>query len=139
MSKKKIVVPKEMMKAVETVVEGELSCGGNGKTVAIVSTKTALRWLSENPIVPTVEQLRVLRYATADADWQTDFSQRCINLMEEWQRQMFDAPEPEVSPIVAKVALALQGCTLTPGEADAVVDEVSRVAHGWNHPGKGYR
>lgn len=60
----------------------------------------ALRWLAENPIVPTPEQMNKLRFDTCDNDMTTTFNQRSINLATAWQRRMFLAPEPEIPEAV---------------------------------------
>ena len=58
--------------------------------------EAALRWLSENPIVPTSEQLYstigTLPVAMCDIVW----TERDRAMIAEWQRRMFVDPEPEV-------------------------------------------
>jgi hypothetical protein len=92
MSEKKIVVPKGMLKAAGLSTDG-IDPEGYFIYTAI---EAALRWLSENPIVPSDEQVGEMLAAKSQfyghfvpADWirwgATD-----------WQRRMFLALEPEV-------------------------------------------
>jgi len=89
-------------------------------------------WLSKNPILPTSEQLYStigrLSVAMCDIVW----TERDRAMIAEWQRRCFLAPEPEIRPFVKSFTQAFQGITLTPQEADYIVDEVRMVAHGWN-------
>ena len=41
------------------------------------------------------------------------------------------APEPEISPTARRVIEMFRGVTLTPTDADAIMDNVAMVAHGW--------
>ena len=54
--------------------------------------EAALRWLSENPIVPTSRQEREL----VDSWIKETSLGKTEHLVTEWQRRMFLAPEPEV-------------------------------------------
>ena len=61
--------------------------------------KLVCRAISENPVVPTDEQLQVFRKQWDSENWNRsqenrgDFFRWCLL---EWQRRMFLAPEPEV-------------------------------------------
>ena len=99
MSEKKIVVPEGMIRAVEDRCGDLCKYGGKSQSVRFVSqtaVEAALRWLSENPILPTAEQLYStigkLPVAMCDIVW----TERDRALIAEWQRRMFLAPEPEV-------------------------------------------
>lgn len=89
MSYRKILVPEGMLTAACTAnhVGG---IGGSGPLVNVL--EAALLWLSENPIVPSDEQINSLfeahKYGVSRDAWKFYFS--------EWQRRMFLAPEPEV-------------------------------------------
>ena len=97
--------------------------------------KAGNRWLSENPIVPThsevnsilaMVQFQSLRGTSLDG--LQDFAAM-------WQRRMFLAPpEPEVGQAAKRVMENMMGCTFTPAEADAILRELSFVAHGWRVP-----
>jgi len=139
MSEKRIVVPEGMLKAAIDAVWGERGVGyqstrGEGDIKACV--EAALRWLSEYPIVPTAaEALTLLQDRVASGHLSNkeycaipSTTIRC--LIREWQRRMFLAPEPEISPVAKKVIQSFMGCTLTPEDADAIVEQVSYAAHG---------
>lgn len=87
MSDKKIVVPEGMFDAAMEAVQA-IPMRGNVGSIDRVNgaLKAALRWLSENPIVPTKEQWDELRRTC----WVPDELQAV-----EWQRRMFLAPQPE--------------------------------------------
>lgn len=87
MSEKKIVIPEGMLQAGWDAVHE-----ANG--IAGVSTvlEAALRWLSENPILPTN-----LAESAIYSEWKKDHDlQYPLWILREWQRRMFLAPEPEV-------------------------------------------
>jgi len=89
---RKIVVPEGMLKAAR---EGERyePYGIHG------SLEAALRWLSENPIVPTDKQYKECLLAVDGPNamiirmYQEGEPQKVIA---EWQRRMFLTPEPEI-------------------------------------------
>jgi hypothetical protein len=58
--------------------------------------EAALRWMSQNPIVPTETQMLNMRQETGDDSMTHDYNERAVFLATEWQRRMFLAPEPEV-------------------------------------------
>jgi hypothetical protein len=73
---------------------------GDDKRIELI-LEAALRWLSENPIVPTEKQERKLDDAWMES--KKDLASRyykCAHATEfgaiEWQRMMFLEPEPEV-------------------------------------------
>jgi hypothetical protein len=82
MSKKKIVVPGGMLKA--AMGETHRPDGNDAFVCGIL--EAALRWLAENPIVPSDEDIESMREEAALAR----------HFAVEWQRRMFLAPEPEV-------------------------------------------
>ena len=87
MSEKNIVVPEGMLRAVR--VSYARRAGAYSEKASRGDLEAALRWLSENPIVPTKEQWNKL--------WQDCLSSNCgdgnYKLVSEWQRRMFLAPE----------------------------------------------
>jgi hypothetical protein len=110
---KKIAVPEGML---ETAYDAQFGKDGPTETSRFINTpsmkiclEAALRWLSENPIVPTVEQLYstigVLPVAMCYIVW----TERDRAMIAEWQRRCFLAPdEPqycEIQLTKGKVAL----------------------------------
>ena len=96
MSEKKIVVPEGMLNAVAETKYGDQICSietavslrdGVRKDIEV-----ALRWLSENPIMPTDEQLDEME---GDIRYRVGVNFDIQKLISEWQRRMFFAPEPE--------------------------------------------
>jgi len=93
MSERKIVVPEGMRKFVLDECADKCKYGGNSQsvaTVSLVAVEAALRWMSENPIVPTDEQVAEMKkkLVPVHPHW--------ANIVAEWQRRMFLAPEPEL-------------------------------------------
>lgn len=98
MSEKKIVVPEGMMLAVRKSGHDYIL-----KNPVVITSilEAALRWLSENPIIPTGQQGRDL-----DGAWLDSKSNLAAPYHQtaratefgaiEWQRRMFLAPEPEL-------------------------------------------
>jgi len=69
--------------------------------------EAALRWLSENPIVPTLEQTESMRHLFHITDKPLSVYQ---NVAVEWQRRCFLAPEPEVPEDVKELLWADARC-----------------------------
>ena len=138
MREKKIVVPEGMLKAGVEAVRDRSEFGfhfiDNKDEARIVAQtqdtlEAALLWLSENPIVPTNEQTQ----GVCDSIFvgpENLLDPR--DAMVEGQRRMFYAPEPEVRPFVRDIIAKFQGCTLTSVEADAIVEELRLLCHGWD-------
>lgn len=86
---KKIVVPDGMYLAALPHQDSGTQCSA--------ALEAALRWLSENPIVPTDEQIQATCAAISE-DWRVGepFEDTYRDLLVEWQRKMFLAPEPEM-------------------------------------------
>ena len=95
MGEKRYVVPEQMRLAVAQAVH--LECGRVDYHPQIrVALEAAVRWLAENPVLPTDEQIRELFSLT-------NHKVDCASYREreyEWQRRMFLAPEPEVPEAV---------------------------------------
>jgi len=99
-NEKKIVVPKGM---IEAVIDHHPSKGALQSDPDMLSTDTvtavleaAIRWMIENPIVPSTKDAdKLWREAhTLSADSKTGHAGK--DMLIEWQRMMFLAPEPEV-------------------------------------------
>ena len=85
MSETRIIVPMGMLKEVVDAEAKSVVPFDQLETLSI-----GLRWLSENPIVPTEDQMAQIMCAHV-ANWEQIRSR-----IEAWQRRMFVAPEPEV-------------------------------------------
>jgi len=88
MTAKKIKVPEGMLKAAE--VEWE-STGARSKSSVRGIVEAALRWQSENPIVPSESQAREF-WTYFSCLPPSEFIQKCI---QKWQREMYDVPVDE--------------------------------------------
>lgn len=103
MRNKKIIVPDEMLKAAQIEAQDWLAYDAPQTRKLL---EAALRQLSEHPIVPTDEQLADIRSSVRmeiprDSRGFVDGSKDMLwpwfkSILEEWQRRMFLAPEPEV-------------------------------------------
>jgi hypothetical protein len=129
MTGREIKVPEGMLKAAWEATRDKmkecLNAAGNCRveelTVSRISLEAALRWWSENPIVPTFDQQRQIlaecellgpaRVASVSAI--------CI----EWQRRMFLATAPDTSR-VRDIADRMLGRTFTSAEADHLINMV---------------
>jgi hypothetical protein len=97
MGERRIKVPDGMLKAVSE--NWPIRCMED-KAHVMATLEAALRWLSENPILPSPPQrINMSREFVTDKAWV---------LCEAWQRRMFIAPEPEV-PEAVKDLLAPPG------------------------------
>ena len=86
MNSGKIIVPKGMLKAA-----GAASGGVDPHGYYLVGPlEAALRWLSENPIVPTLDQIESMRRLSSYTDKPLCTYQ---DVAVEWQRRMFLAPQ----------------------------------------------
>jgi hypothetical protein len=100
MSDKKIVVPEGGLRAAQRALNIRLR---NKPQDLIYTTESSaelileafVRWLSENPIVPTLEQTENMRHLFHITDKPLSVYQ---NVAVEWQRRMFLAPKPELLP-----------------------------------------
>lgn len=97
--KKEIALPKGMLEAFE---ETFVKVGNHSTLNLIAGTYgliAAVRWLSENPILPTEKQLREMedrelgKLALDNGDRFTE-----VGVIRAWQKRMFLAPEPPFPP-----------------------------------------
>lgn len=109
MSEIKVVVPEKMLDA----VNGASVVAQNLHDESLFEMlEAALRWLSENPIVPTVEQ---------SSDMMEKFPVNTTrNVCVEWQRRMFLKPDDLI-----QIPVGLMGRTFTRVEADAIIKVVN--------------
>jgi hypothetical protein len=115
MSEKRYLVPEGMWHAAEHAAE----CGFTQRQIL----EAALRWWSENPIMPKDDQLDemicdnpiIMKFISDEAEdseldaavdkYRVLFSVMLHSLMSEWQRRMFLAPNPEVPEAVKDLLL----------------------------------
>ena len=118
---KKIEVPPDMLAAARQAHrQNEDREPGVFLTEKIL--EAVLFWLSNNPIIPTPEQMmEIVRSRFED---RVTISACCV-VATEWQRRMFLAPE-QSNPVVDKVKQTLLGSTLTAGDAVELMDAVRR-------------
>ena len=114
---KKIKVPDGMLKAALTAnVDGV----DTSERIAR-GLEASIRWLSENPIVPTLDQwescYRGIPSGSYPSSSEVEIAQ-CV----EWQHRMFLAPEP--NPVVQKIKDSLLGCTLTVDDAVELMNDI---------------
>lgn len=123
----KIKVPEGMLKAAEEAF------GNTEYEEQIVNRvlEAALRWLSENHLVPTEDQI----ISDARAISRLDASMH-IQWIGWWHRRMFLAPEPVPVEDWTERFLAQfpSGYTPTHTEMDKIWETIFPAAHGWTPP-----
>jgi len=94
MNDPKINVPEGMLEAAHVCCDEQVI----SRSVCPFILEAALRWLAENPIVPTAWQYHNEMDFDSDPEDIGDprYKTACA-LIAEWQRRMFLAPEPEVT------------------------------------------
>ena len=105
---KKIVIPEGMLTAAWQAVSSKMKTyiPGNGPGelhVASIAVEAALLWLSENPIVPTKEQLGPVVKECGKLSQSLYGYGGWIWMITEWQRRMLLAPGPDVPEAVSKL------------------------------------
>ena len=131
-TQKKIKVPEGMLKAARDGISASVEKYGFGASEAVgMCLKAALLWLSENPISPTIDQIGQMEKAQVEGRIPRP-PISLIGIITEWQRRMFLELEPEISPTAQTIIRSMRGVTLSPSDADAILIEIFRVAHGWN-------
>jgi hypothetical protein len=113
MTEKRYVAPEGMLKAAIDAQWNEsgahpsarkiLAAEEAVKSCVKAGLEAALRWLSENPIVPTDGETKRIWRDTGLCNEVDDSELQCIAA--EWQRRMFLAPEPEVSEEIKDLLL----------------------------------
>lgn len=91
--------------------------------------ESALRWLSENSIIPTEEQILAEAKATRLVD-----AAMHVQWIGWWQRRMFLAPEPVEDYADRLLKNVQHGYTPTHEELDKLWDCLFRTGHGWTPP-----
>ena len=100
MSDKKYVVPDGMLEAVNGAWDRFGGIGLNNRIK--VALEAAIRWQSENPVVPTGEQIR---HIFGDYIGKPMTSWSLPSALATWQAFMYLAPEPEVPEAVKDLLL----------------------------------
>lgn len=93
-----------------------------------VALEAALRWLSENPIVPTLEQTEECRHLHR---YEFDpLKPLCVyqQVAVEWQRRMFLVPEPEIPEEIKDLLWGKE--SLLSGENERVIEAYNRGLRG---------
>jgi len=129
MSEPKYKVPDGMLEAARMVHRGPAIFTVSPTTVREI-VEAALRWLAENPIVPTEQQERALddawmRSKRDTLDMAHKFAHASAFGAVEWQRRMFLAPEPEVLKVPEKIKdllLTVEDCMY--GSAQTLENEI---------------
>ena len=97
MTDKRYIVPEGMLQAGRAVYSGYVTAEVGARRIL----EAALRWLAENPQHPTDYEFGEIVNACRDSigaeAWEKGTEwMRAGMLCHEWQRRMFDAPEPEM-------------------------------------------
>lgn len=131
MGEKKIVVPEGMLKAIAHAYYDNERQGPSMLSLYECNRigEAALRWISENPIVPTKEQVEAIWNSLPDARGAYPYWDKTCRVFGEWQRRMFLDPEPEVSDAVKKMSLRLMVYTFTEKERDYLFDIIRTATH----------
>ena len=123
MREKKYVVPQGMLDAAYQY------CPASFAMPAVRSMlESSLRWLSENPVVPTVEESKEL-WRTSGAAVELTESKRASIYATEWQRRMFLVEEDRVPEEIKDMLLGISeelNPTVTGNEHNAAVIEAYR-------------
>ncbi len=117
---KKIVVPEGMRMAALKSVSGGFS--GSFTMAVDAALYEALRWLSENPILPTPEQAKELWRTTGAGE--PNEAKRAAAHAIEWQRRIFLAPEQKLSQSAQSVIQRTYGPAFSRPNADAIIEAV---------------
>jgi hypothetical protein len=109
MSEKKILVPKGMLNEAcrGTCVGQEIRWS---EAICQVPLEAALRWLSQNPIVPSDDWI-ARKLIVSDPELRSTAT--AAQLIREWQGCMFLAPEKEADTCPAELALKNAGITIS--------------------------
>lgn len=100
----KIVVPEGMIKVAEqSYCEADPRQQNNVTAAASHVLEAALRWLSENPILPASHNTCEEMHRTVNAKGYCCYQSA---LLAEWQRRMFLSPEPEIPAEIADLMWA---------------------------------
>lgn len=128
MNEKKIVVPEGMMKAAK-----RYSRNPEDEFYLEVALGAAIRWLAENPIVPTKKEARAmysevrsLSVKNGTSNWADSFAG---TYAVEWQRRMFlapDADEPIKDLLAPKSPYEIENYVLTDSHNDNVREAYRR-------------
>ena len=129
---RRIVVPDGMLKAADEEIRlcSSISSTISDRTIAIIQKVTleaALRWISENPVVPTESQLAEItakaKKRASDEPWSHSGEHWATFYSVEWQKMMFVAPEGP-SEDAKRIGQRMCGVTFTPQDADYLINQV---------------
>lgn len=126
---KRYDVPDAMLEAVKKAAEAR----GRFCMYSREDLEEAVRWIAENPIVPTEKQFQDMARATWPISTYTptvEMARWSKATVIEWQRRMFLAVEPKIGDNALNLKDKLQGIVLTPEEAEMLVGQI-RIRTFW--------
>jgi hypothetical protein len=126
MSDKKYVVPEGGLKAALGQVDYARAHSGVEEGIIKRALQDFVRWLSENPMEPTEQQVIDL-FDTFNGKGHLE-----IHRITEWQRRMFLAPKEDYADRILKNASP--GYTPNHAELDKIWEHIFRAGHGWTPP-----
>jgi len=106
----KVLVPKGMLAAAAKASGRRDDLEGH---FIYASLEAALRWLSENPIVPSEDEMVDMRNRCStrvvlkDPEGNAPLAKQERELITAWQRRMFLAPEPEIPEAIEDMLVDL--------------------------------
>jgi len=124
MSEKNVKVPEGMLEAVAAAQRERWNYSEDAHSKVdcntVLDLEAALRWLSENPIVPTDEQVEEMKtkLVPVHPHWG--------NIVAEWQRRMFLAPEPEDELVAYLKARNPENKTLWQAGYNTAISDIER-------------
>ena len=91
MSEKRYVVPAGMLRVAMEHINMAMPESVSQSYHVKQGLEAAVRWLAENPVLPTVDQVRSISAESIGVGYARD-----VQVCAEWQRRMFLAPAPEI-------------------------------------------
>jgi hypothetical protein len=120
MTDKRYIVPDGMRRAFgRALPDPDFDSDG---VICLVALEAALRWLADNPAMPSMKQLNDM-YKKVDTG---NGGTYIPAYLAEWQRIMFLAPEPELSDEVEQVISRTRGRTFSKSDAAKLHKAIDR-------------
>ena len=130
MTNKKYVVPEGMLQAATQAYNSKTAELGYkyyvDRYVVEEIVRAAVRWLAENPIVPTNEQVEAIHVEQYDSteDFLTVSKK---NMAVEWQRQMFLSPKSRIPEAVEDLWIDENSISFYKGDPEAIAARGNRA------------
>jgi hypothetical protein len=121
LSMSKIVIPGGMREAVNKDVQ-QAPWLDDGFLLSVL--EAALRWLSENPVVPNRIQMQDVEAAAHHEPLHT--TKWLSDILVEWQRRMFLAPEPKIPEGIQDLLYDPKDGPTKMGRNDAILEAFFR-------------